>query len=242
VLADPGFATGGQTINTSLQLWGMDGNVLHREISSGPLNVSLLAGVRYIDLREGLSIVSTENKFGGFGGPGVYVGTDNFATKNQFFGAQIGVKAREQVGQFDVSGVAKIALGDNYQTVSINGSSTATAGFVGLGAAPFSPGGFFAQSTNTGQFSRNQFAVAPQVEIEGGYRLQNGVRLFVGYDFLYINNVVRPGNQIDTTINLTSNATIVPPGTLTGAARPMPLINGSSFWAQGVKIGASYAF
>ena len=45
-----------------------------------------------------------------------------------------------------------------------------------------------------------------------------------------------------TTINLTSNATIAPPGTLAGAARPMPLINGSSFWAQGVKIGGSYAF
>jgi hypothetical protein len=243
VLADPGFATGGQTISTSLQLWGIDGNVLHREIASGPLSVSLLAGVRYIDLREGLSIVSTENKFGGFGGPGNYVGTDNFTTRNQFFGAQIGVKAREQFGQFDVSGLAKIALGDNYQTVSINGSSVASGpGFVGVGGAPFSPAGIFTQSTNTGQFSRNQFAVAPQVEIEGGYRLQNGVRLFVGYDFLYISNVVRPGNQIDTTINLTSNATIAPPGTLTGAARPMPLINGSSFWAQGVKFGASYAF
>jgi hypothetical protein len=29
---------------------------------------------------------------------------------------------------------------------------------------------------------------------------------------------------------------------LAGAARPAPLINGSSFWAQGVKLGASYAF
>jgi hypothetical protein len=242
ILADPAAnASGGQAINTSLRLWGIEGNVLHREISSGPLKVSLLAGVRYIDLREGLSIVSNENLLTAPGG--TFFANDNFATKNQFIGAQIGVKAREQFGQFDASGVAKIALGDNYQTVAINGSATAVGSFVTVfGAGPAAAGGFFAQSTNSGQFSRNQFAVAPQVELEGGYRLQNGVRLFVGYDFLYINNVVRPGNQIDTTVNTTSNAVITPPGTLVGAARPAPLINGSSFWAQGVKLGASYAF
>ena len=128
-------------------------------------------------------------------------------------------------------------------SATINGSATAVGSFVTVfGAGPSAAGGFFAQSTNSGQFSRNQFAVAPQVQLEGGYRLQNGVRLFVGYDFLYINNVVRPGNQIDTTVNTTSNAVITPPGTLAGAARPAPLINGSSFWAQGVKLGASYAF
>lgn len=242
ILADPAVnASGGQTINTSLRLWGIEGNLLHREISSGPLNVSLLAGVRYIDLREGLSIVSNENLLNPPGG--TFFANDNFATKNQFIGAQIGVKAREQFGQFDVSGIAKVALGDNHQTVAINGSATAVGSFVTVfGAGPSAAGGFFAQSTNSGQFSRNQFAVAPQVQLEGGYRLQNGVRLFVGYDFLYINNVVRPGNQIDTTVNTTSNAVITPPGTLAGAARPAPLINGSSFWAQGVKLGASYAF
>lgn len=245
LLAGPGAifgglgASGGQTIDTSLRLWGIEGNVLHREISSGPVKVSLLAGLRYIDLREGLTIVSTESLLAAPGG--VYVGTDNFATKNQFIGAQIGVKANEQFGAFDASGVAKVAFGDNYQTVSINGLSTANGAFA-RGGSVSAPGGIFTQSTNIGQFSRNQFAVAPQVEVEGGYRLQNGVRLFIGYDFLYLNNVVRPGNQIDTTINFTGNAVISPPGTLTGAARPAPIINGSSFWAQGVKFGASYAF
>src|ERR1700761_8786782 len=106
-LAGPGAvfgglgAFGGQTINTSLQLWGVEGNFLHREISSGPLKVSLLAGVRYIDLREGLTIATTESLLAAPGG--TYLGTDNFATKNQFIGAQIGVKAREQFDQFDVS-------------------------------------------------------------------------------------------------------------------------------------------
>ena len=53
---------------------------------------------------------------------------------------------------------------------------------------------------------------------------------------------MRPGDQIDTTLNLTGSPVISPGSTLTGAARPMPLFNGSSFWAQGVKFGASYLF
>jgi len=53
---------------------------------------------------------------------------------------------------------------------------------------------------------------------------------------------VRPGAQIDTTLNLTGNPTLSPGWTLTGAARPEPLFKSSSFWAQGVKFGASYQF
>ena len=242
VLADPAFATGGQSINSSLKLWGIEGNGLYRWVTNGPLSISVLAGLRYIDLREDLSIVSTENRL--VAPTGSYVGTDGFSTKNQFFGAQIGVKAQQQFGQFDASGVAKVALGDNYQTVSINGFSSAAGGFVtGGGAAPFALGGIFSQITNIGQQTRNQFAVAPEAQVEVGYRLQSGVRFFAGYDFLYISNVVRPGNQIDTTINLTSNPVINGVGTtLTGAARPAPQFNGSSFWAQGVRLGASYTF
>jgi hypothetical protein len=237
VLADPGFASGSQTIKSSLQLWGVEGNGLYRGFSQGPLDISLLFGFRYIDLREGLSIVSTENLFVP---AATFVGTDNFSTGNQFFGAQIGIKAKQQFGQFDTSAVAKVALGDNYQTVSINGLSTNSGGFA---SAALAPGGIFSQSTNIGQQSRNQFAVVPEAQVEVGYRLPDGVRLFANYDFMYINNVVRPGNQIDTAINFSSNTVINGVGTtLTGAARPAPLFNGSSFWAQGVRLGASYAF
>ncbi len=238
VLADPGFAAGGQSISSSLKLWGTEANGIYRGATLGRMDVSILAGVRYIDLREGLSIVSTENLLPPLAGS--YVGTDSFSTRNQFFGVQIGAKAQQQFGPFDASGLAKVALGDNYQTLSVNGFSTAT-GFAG--SAPSSPGGIFTQLTNIGQQTRNQFAVAPEAQLQVGYRLQSGVRLFAGYDFLYVSNVLRPGNQIDTTLNLTSNPTISGTGsTLIGAARPMLLLNGSSFWAQGFKFGASHTF
>lgn len=240
VLADPGFAAGGQALSSSIQFWGIEGNGLYRAYAEPGLSVSVLAGFRYIDLREGLTIASTENLLGAFAGTS-YTANDNFATKNQFFGAQLGVKAEKQFGQFDGSAVAKVALGDNRQTVSIYGNSIVTGNSFGVPAG-ITPGGIFTQATNIGRQSRNQFAVVPEAQLEVGYHVSSGMRIFVGYDFIYLNNVVRPGNQIDTTINFTGNPAITPPGVLTGAARPGPQFNGSAFWAQGVKLGASYAF
>lgn len=238
VLADPGFAAGGQVISSSLQLWSIEGNGLYRAYSGSGLSVSVIAGLRYLDLREGLSIASTENLLPL--GTASFTATDNFSTRNQFFGAQLGVKAERQFGQFDGSVVAKVALGDNYQSVSINGSSLASGAFAATPGT--SSGGIFTQATNIGLQTRNQFAVVPEAQVQLGYTIWSGIRVFVGYDFIYLSNVVRPGDQIDTTLNFTGNSTITPGSVLTGAARPMPLFNGSSFWAQGVKFGASYVF
>ncbi len=159
---------------------------------------------------------------------GSFTGTDSFSTRNQFYGAQLGVKAEQQFGRFDGSVVAKVALGDNYETVSINGNSVVS-GF-GLPSAT-APGGIFTQTTNIGLQTRNHFAVVPETQVQLGYTIWSGIRLFVGYDFIYLSNVARPGDQVDTTLNFTGNSTITPGSVLTGAARPMPLFNSSSFWA-----------
>jgi Putative beta barrel porin-7 (BBP7) len=69
-----------------------------------------------------------------------------------------------------------------------------------------------------------------------------GVRAFVGYDLIYFSNVVRPGNQIDTTLNLTGSPAISPSIPFSGAARPAPIFITSSFWVQGINFGESYTF
>jgi hypothetical protein len=244
VLADGGLAAGSQVIGASLQLWGVESNALYHLGQRGAFDITLLGGLRYLDLREGLTIVSNETLLPpALGFPGSFTGTDNFSTRNQFFGAQIGAKAQAQFGRFDGLVLGKLALGDNYQTVAISGSSVAS-GFGGTlpAAATLFPGGLFAQATNIGQQTRNQFAVVPEVQAQLGYRLPFGVRAFVGYDMIFVSNVVRPGNQVDTTLNFTGSPAIGPGTAFSGAARPAPMLNNSSFWVQGVNFGASYAF
>ncbi len=239
VLADPNFAAGGQIIRSSLQLWGLEGNALFPTVEKGPFRLSFLAGVRYVNLREGLSIASTETLLDG---SGAFTGSDSFATRNQFLGGQLGAKAQLQFDQFDGSLLAKMALGNNHQTVSINGSSSVT-GFGEPAGSTITPGGIFAEGTNIGNESRNVFAYVPEAQVQVGYNFLDRIRVFIAYDFLYLSNAVRPGDQVDTTLNFTGNPTIGGAGsTLTGAARPQPQFKSSSFWAQGINIGLGYKF
>ena len=92
--------------------------------------------------------------------------------------------------------------------------------------------------SNMGSFSQTRFAVVPEVALKLGYQVTSQLRIHAGYDFLYWSNVVRPGNVIDTGINPTQ----IPPGPIAGVSRPLPRLDGSDFWAQGVNLGAVFTF
>jgi hypothetical protein len=219
----------------------VEGNVLLHAVVKEQRTLSLLAGFRYLDLQENLSIVSAENLIGL---SGTFTGTDFFGTRNQFYGGQLGLQSQSRSGRFDSTMIAKVALGDDYQTVTVNGYNTVTGSAFGVSPGT-TPGGIFAQSTNIGQRYRNDFCVVPEVQLQLGYNVSSRIRAFVGYDFLYMTDAVRPGNQIDRTLNFTSNSAIsgvTPPATLVGAPRPEPQFNGSGFWAQGINIGIDFKF
>ena len=61
----------------------------------------------------------------------------------------------------------------------------------------------------------------------------------IGYDLVYMSSVVRPGEQIDRSINPTQSVayTSDPLARLQGSAQPAFNYNTSSFWAQAVSIG-----
>ena len=66
----------------------------------------------------------------------------------------------------------------------------------------------------------------------------------MGYQFLYINNVARPGEQIDRVINTSQGPAFTgdPSQTLVGPARPMYLGAQSDFWAQGARVGLEFRY
>ena len=43
--------------------------------------------------------------------------------------------------------------------------------------------------------------MVPEVGINLGFQLTNNLKIYGGYSFLYWTNIVRPGDQIDTTVN-----------------------------------------
>src|SRR5262249_48710125 len=117
--------------------------------------------------------------------------TDGFHTRNQVYAGQLGMRYDGRFGAASVQTTVKVAFGPNHQTVTAAGSTTAN---FADGTTATAPGGLLAlPGTNIGRVNNNPFVIVPQVDVRLGYRMTDRLQFFVGYDFLFINEVVRPG-------------------------------------------------
>ena len=154
-----------------------------------------LVGFEYLDLYETL----------GFGsetllpqGAGSVVIEDSFTTRNQFYGADLGMHSTMKRGRMDFSAAFKIGLGVTHEVLTISGQTDTN--LIG-GPATSTPGGFVAVESNSGRYVRDRFACVPEANFQIGYRLCRQCHAFVAYDLLYWSDVMRPGDQVDHTVN-----------------------------------------
>jgi hypothetical protein len=248
-VAFPDAFAGGIAVTSESKLWGADVNVLTTVARRSGLEASLLAGFRYLDLSESLTVLQSsqvlEDGVFGFNGQTVLapnsVGMfDAFRTHNHFYGGQLGARAACCWERFSADVTAKVALGWTEEVVNIAGSST----LLPAGGTPqTTSGGVLALASNSGRRTHDEFAVVPEVGVQIGYRIIDSLTAYVGYNFLYWSDVVRPGDQIDRRINPTQLPTSLqftqPP---TAPALPAALFQRSDYWAQGITFGVVFAY
>jgi hypothetical protein len=164
--------------------------------------------------------------------------TDVFNARNEFHGTEIGLNTELRRGRWSLGLLAKMAVGNNHQTVRINGSTTITNA---AGDVATYPAGIYAVGTNSGIYTRDQFLVIPQLNLEMGYQLTCRLRTFVGYNLIYWAPVMRASDQIDRNLDPRN---FPPPDPTQGPATPFPQYLGkcTNFWAQGVNVGAEVRF
>ena len=246
-IADPGnfFGTARESLRSDLN--GAELNVTRKVMAGANWRLDALGGFRYMRLKETLTFSASSVAIGA---PDIFNPTDSFATDNQFYGAQLGVKGEYTMGNWFANGSVKLGLGVMRESVDIAGTLQ-TNDFnptFGVGAPQTFVGGMFAQPSNIGSHSRDRFAVVPEVGLKLGYRLTSWASIFVGYNFLYASAVVRPGSQIDRNLNTTQSMAYQtpqsPPPTLTlqGDARPSQRFRESDYWVQGLTAGVSFGF
>ena len=134
----------------------------------------------------------------------------------------------------------KVALGDMHEQVSINGATSITSATPGVAPRTFNSG-LLALSSNSGTFTRDRFAVVPEVGLRVGYQVTNNLRVFVAYNFLYISEVVRPGDQIDRILN----TNLIPPfspAAPAGPVHPVVPFKSTDLWVQGVSFGLEWRY
>jgi len=188
----------------------------------------LHVGYRYLQLDESVTITE---RLTGTNPSGNFDLTDQFDTRNQFNGFDLGWNYRRVRNYWTFDLLGKLAIGNTRQTVTINGQTSID------GAAPL-PGGLLAQTSNIGQYKRDKFAVVPELNATLGYQLTDQFRLMAGYTAIYWSNVVRPGDHI----SLDLNPNLLPPPTdpFSGSQRPAFAFDNTDYWVQGFNVGGEF--
>ncbi len=244
LVAFPGSFSGPIATSSKSQLWGAGVDYTH-EICCGPnKSAELLAGFRYIDFREQLNIAqNTQLLPGGISGldgdlvlsPNALLLAEQFRTTNQYYGGELGARGELRFGNFFLSGTGKVALGVNAEVAHIAGTSSVISP---TGTTVTVPGGIVAVSNNIGRQTQDRFCVVPEVDVNLGFNLTCWARIYIGYTFIYMSDVARPGDLSRTPTNPSQIPTSLNFG--------IPLLNtnttsgkfsGTEYWIQGLNAG-----
>jgi hypothetical protein len=243
IMSFPGGQAGGIAFTSAIRLWGAEANGLLGVWNTGQVRLNLLAGFRYIDLAERFDM-SDSTTIIGVPAPPTFLFHDHFGTHNQIYAGQIGARGEVTFGRFFANLTGKLALGSNHETIDVNGNTIIPTMPFPFAApvAPINAGGIFAQPTNSGVRYRNEFEVVPEIRLQIGFDLTDHIRVFAGYEYLFMDRVVRPGDQIDRVVNGSQGFGGVLSGAATGVPRPAPMFNQSNFSAHGFSVGMRIDF
>jgi hypothetical protein len=239
LVAGPNVLAGTVSVNTQSKMFGYELN-LRSNLCAGCVRgvdyyVDAILGYRGLGLDESLDVHESLVVIGGGGAGEQFAISDHFGVQNRFYGGQLGLLSEFRWGRWVLDLNGKFALGPTQELVRIAGSSTITpAG----GTAQTFNGGLLALSSNIGRYDRDVFTWVPELGLNIGYQCTEHLRLYVGYNVLYWSSVVRPGNQIDRTVN----PNLLPPAVGGGPARPQFAYNATDFWAQGVTFGLEFKY
>lgn len=233
------FSQGFDALTLSVFVQGTEANGLMNLYTSPWLRIVGLAGFRWFQLEEKLSYNTTVSSLPGET-PLFFGGQDRFDTENNFCGGQLGIRGELNYGPVFLTASSRLALGNVHQELNISGVTLTDFFFDPVAF----PGGVFSQPSNLGAYQRDRFAVLPELNVNLGYAFTPWCRVFAGYSFLYLSNVLRPGNTIDRVINPTTTGFALQSSDNTpmGPIRPLPIFKGSDFWAQGVNFGAQIRY
>jgi hypothetical protein len=235
LVAFPNLVTGSVSVNQTQQMWGLEANFRRNLFCGCNGSLDLVFGYRRFNLSEGLFI--TEN-LSVLNTPEIV--SDRFHASNTFDAPQIGVAGEWRLAHsWSLAASTRVAFGVNHEVVDIGGNTIffVPQPVVGLG-------GLLALPSNIGSRSASRFAVMPEVNLKIGYDITPSLRVYAGYDFLYITSAVRPGNQIDLNINKAQLPIPVGNVAINPSVQPPPqaLFNAQSFWVQGFSVGLMYRY
>ena len=197
----------------------------------------VLFGYRGFLLNDELEIIEQLEPAGGLLTPGTQIGiTDSFETRNSFHGVEFGLLSSFQRQRWEFNIRTHFGFGNIRQRVKISGSTVTTVPGAGAASQPY---GFLAAPSNIGTYTRDRFGVLTDAQFRAGYWLSRRAQLYVGYNLLFLNNVTRAGNAVDTRLNATQ---IDPNQATVGPEEPRVSWSDESLLLHGISAGLEFRF
>lgn len=226
------------------QLWGAEVNFRSGGYRLGPWTFGCLGGVRYINLKEELNIVNNVTiievdpaNAAALPDSGVlplaFSSVDSIRAQNHIVAPQIGLEVEGQAYSCFFNARAKVAAGVNFQTIDVSGTSTVT---TQVGGTQNNVGGLLSGSGDQGEHNRTRFSCVPELNLKVGYQVGDALRLYIGYDALYMQHVVRTGQQVDFT-SLTTQIQVANSSAQVGVRQPVIVPRDLDVWVQGASFG-----
>lgn len=185
--------------------------------------------------------------------------SDTYRVRNKFNGGSLALQGEGRYGMLTTSAFAKVSLGNLNERLEVFGASTLSDPSGRSGSAVFFPGnqfapgvtgrtfgstfgGLLAANGQIGTFDRNRFSAIPEFGGTVGVALTGGLTAHVGVNFLYMPDVIRPGNQVSGTLN-SAAVPFSPNFGAPGAPRTGSVVfDESDYWLGGVNFGLTLKY
>jgi hypothetical protein len=244
LVAAPGLAIGSVAVNNEVSMWGAEVNVRRHLCSAPCARLDGFVGFRYLRFTESLMVTESFARTPGsntaIGVPAALFGTvsDSIRTENNFYAPQIGLIGEVRRGRWFVEGRTSVAMGTVFQTATLAGQQNIQ---FDNGAGVFPGGLLVTPGANQGTFGTRRFGVMPEVGLKLGVHVTENLRLAVGYNFLYLSSVIRPGGQIDQGLDVTKIPNFPLPGNPQPiAGRPRVPLSATDVYAQGISFSLQW--
>ncbi|MCA9149663.1 MAG: BBP7 family outer membrane beta-barrel protein [Planctomycetales bacterium] len=162
---------------------------------------------------------------------------DQFATRNAFYGLNLGLNHQLRRSDWRLDSFLNVGLGGTSSRVRVQGDTTIMQSGVPVVTQT---GGLLALQSNIGDYRHSDFSAIFDLGTNVGYRVRENLWLHVGYSLLFWPNVYRAGDQIDEQVN----PNLLPPAAPQPGDVNRPIYPGrkTDFWAQGINIGIDYRY
>ncbi|MEM9658323.1 MAG: BBP7 family outer membrane beta-barrel protein, partial [Planctomycetota bacterium] len=160
---------------------------------------------------------------------------DDFRAANDYHLLPLGLSYTRRSGPWRLNLGGNIAIGFMRQEVEVRGRTTTSVGEI---AQETYDAGLLALASNRGDHQRYLFAWSPELTLNLERRLPQGWSLYAGYSVLYLSDVARAPDHVDTTID----PNLIPPALASDGVRPAFSFRSSGEWLHGMNLGIGRRF